>query len=606
MLFAPVGSRAGDVGRRFSAYEDEEDKDMEWAMRTAAFNPGNNAVPRINALRQVLELEQVSEAVESILGPRAKLHPHRQILRAAPGLGADQLWHESWHQESFFGFPSSSRSHFPHWLILLYFPQDTSLDMGPIELLPGSHFFSLRLHQAQAGWNASNYMGSLVDPIPITCKAGTIVLAHYDIWYRILFNRSSETRYIVKFLYVRMEMPSRLMRESSGSFDPLREWNIDYDVDKNIKELIEQLKSDMLSLSLCSRDGARRIVLAFSSCLDHITTEKLISIAEIESTKRIPHVHTLIKLLLQNAKNDVDKDAFSMSDVDTIEKLTDGINSFAERFFSSIYKLVCRKARIVSEYSDAWISLLSWLQDADIPTPFISDSVDLHREAKIITSPLEDPRATQELRFRATYRLSLAEKVNELVSALAVKYPANIAVMYGLCSLRREEARAKAVSLLLDLDDPDQEYRWQILYIVGHLQYFSENLLCFLSGSFSSKDSWVRREAISAIGLMHSCIPDSNLEALLRSCSALFDDTDPLVRMALFLSLSRIGHRAKTVSDKVINALQDSNRYIRCYSIWTLREIVCADSSVSAIAAPLLHELEFQRWCQFTTFSSPS
>ena len=35
----------------------------------------------------------------------------------------------------------SGRQHEPHWVMIMYYPQETTADMGPTQLLPGSQYY---------------------------------------------------------------------------------------------------------------------------------------------------------------------------------------------------------------------------------------------------------------------------------------------------------------------------------------------------------------------------------------------------------------------------------------------------------------------------------
>ena len=99
---------------------------------------GNNLLHAAPALREVcIESPALQAALRQLLGPGYRWHPHcRAHLRQR---GAHTTM---WHVDAYKGTSwSSGRQHEPHWLMVMYYPQATSLAMGPTELLPGSQYY---------------------------------------------------------------------------------------------------------------------------------------------------------------------------------------------------------------------------------------------------------------------------------------------------------------------------------------------------------------------------------------------------------------------------------------------------------------------------------
>jgi hypothetical protein len=77
-------------------------------------------------------------------------------------------------------------------VMAMYYPQATTIELGPTGILPGSQYFyqmdpfgkedSILLEQ----WGTKE--------LPLVCKAGTVVIIHYDIWHRGLFNSGKSNR----------------------------------------------------------------------------------------------------------------------------------------------------------------------------------------------------------------------------------------------------------------------------------------------------------------------------------------------------------------------------------------------------------------------------
>ena len=47
--------------------------------------------------------------------------------------------------------------------------------------------------------------GDEVEGLALTCAAGTVVITHYELWHRATANRSTRTRYMLKFLFARTQ-----------------------------------------------------------------------------------------------------------------------------------------------------------------------------------------------------------------------------------------------------------------------------------------------------------------------------------------------------------------------------------------------------------------
>lgn len=148
-------------------------------------NPGNNILPRIPAIQRVLRDSAIHGALASILGPSYYLHPHRHCHFNPPGSEGQNMHKDSW----------SKRHHRVRWAMAFYYPQDTPVELGPTGIVPGSQY-----HNAAPG-------ADLPGEVPLTGDAGTVVLVHYDLWHRAMPNSSDQKRYMVKFLFTRLDEP---------------------------------------------------------------------------------------------------------------------------------------------------------------------------------------------------------------------------------------------------------------------------------------------------------------------------------------------------------------------------------------------------------------
>ena len=156
------------------------------AIEECGGNPGNNILPMVPDLQQVLDHPRVTGALTSFLGPGYHLHAHRYCHLRPPKTPAQGLHKDSW----------SRRHHRTRWCMALYYPQDTTLDMGPTAVVPGSQYYN-HAPDAEVG-----------DEIALSGDAGTVTIVHYDLWHRGLENSSDRPRYMHKFLFARMEEPS--------------------------------------------------------------------------------------------------------------------------------------------------------------------------------------------------------------------------------------------------------------------------------------------------------------------------------------------------------------------------------------------------------------
>ena len=171
---------------------------------------GNNLLHAAPALRgpAFLESPKLMCALRRLLGPGYRVHPHcRGHLRQRSAKTS------MWHVDAYKGLPwCSGRHHEPRWLMLMYYPQETTAEMGPTQLLPGSQYYrgdSDRHHYSRghipdfgeqlSGWATSIHT--------VTGPPGTIVIMHYDLWHRALASASDLPRLMLKFVVSRSSPP---------------------------------------------------------------------------------------------------------------------------------------------------------------------------------------------------------------------------------------------------------------------------------------------------------------------------------------------------------------------------------------------------------------
>ena len=152
-------------------------------------NPGNDILPRVPDLYQILRDQVVDGALRSLLGADYLVHPHRHCHENPSGSDGQQMHQDSYENDQ------NVRHHRTRWAMAFYYPQQVSLEMGPTAILPASQYFN---SAAQAHRRAE---------LPLCGAAGTVTVVHYDLWHRAMANTSGRHRYMVKFLFTRMSEP---------------------------------------------------------------------------------------------------------------------------------------------------------------------------------------------------------------------------------------------------------------------------------------------------------------------------------------------------------------------------------------------------------------
>lgn len=156
-------------------------------------NPGNNILPRLPQIQQAFDHPTVHGALTSILGPNYLMNPHRHCHLNPSGSPV-----QKWHKDNYV-FDQLIRHPRPRWVLAFYYPQDVTEDMGPTGIIPGKQY-----HHHISNPNADK---TVETSLPICGPAGTVAIVHYDSWHRATANISNKNRYMLKFLFERMEEP---------------------------------------------------------------------------------------------------------------------------------------------------------------------------------------------------------------------------------------------------------------------------------------------------------------------------------------------------------------------------------------------------------------
>ena len=88
------------------------------------------------------------------------------------------------------------------YLQVFYYPQDCPREMGPTEVLPGSHhFYTLQTHMG--------HYGRIQGSQHVVAPAGTIIITVYSIWHRRGDSTATDIRNNLKYNYWRTVPPER-------------------------------------------------------------------------------------------------------------------------------------------------------------------------------------------------------------------------------------------------------------------------------------------------------------------------------------------------------------------------------------------------------------
>ena len=141
----------------------------------------------------VIKHPKVAGAIRSLLGKDFALPPtianHRSVC---PQPGQD------WHLDG-----GAKHDGQLNTLLVFYYPEPCPREMGPTEIVPGSHF----LYTDQSRF--IGHHGRIRGSYHTTASAGTIFLAHYAIWHRRSESWGSGVRNNLKFWYWRTSPPKR-------------------------------------------------------------------------------------------------------------------------------------------------------------------------------------------------------------------------------------------------------------------------------------------------------------------------------------------------------------------------------------------------------------
>ncbi len=159
-------------------------------------NLGNNVLPLIPEIQEIFDHPTVHGAMQGVLGENYVMHSHRYCHFNQQGSEG-----QNFHKDSYEG-DEQIRRHRCRWTMAFYYPQDVTEDMGPTAVLPGSQYY-------ETGESAHQQ-----PDLALTGEAGTVTIVHYDLWHRAMPNSSDKKRYMLKFLFIRLDEPQTPSWES--------------------------------------------------------------------------------------------------------------------------------------------------------------------------------------------------------------------------------------------------------------------------------------------------------------------------------------------------------------------------------------------------------
>lgn len=148
-------------------------------------------------LSQVYDDPAVVSARQSLLGPGNVMHPHNATHLTEGGGSANQVWHK----DPYGPEAAVRHKHAFRICMALYYPQTTTLRLGPTGIVPGRYSHTVL--------SSTHCMAAREIDQPLTVAAGSVVLIHGDTWHRAMKNSaaSGTRRYMLKFYFVRMVEP---------------------------------------------------------------------------------------------------------------------------------------------------------------------------------------------------------------------------------------------------------------------------------------------------------------------------------------------------------------------------------------------------------------
>ena len=188
---------------------------------------------RVNApqINQVVGSTVVDTGLTAILGKDYYSYGHSFLHKSGP---QDQMFHKDaplpW------GTRGGIRSHRPYWILAFYYPQNTTVEIGATQVLPGTQYWNvdredtgntagedrLELSLKRDEFKTSSSLRELdryieqqwltldpeTPPEAVEVEKGSVLLVHFDLFHRGARNVDGSSRYLFKFEFTRMCLPA--------------------------------------------------------------------------------------------------------------------------------------------------------------------------------------------------------------------------------------------------------------------------------------------------------------------------------------------------------------------------------------------------------------
>ncbi|MBT5874570.1 MAG: hypothetical protein HOH43_14215 [Candidatus Latescibacteria bacterium] len=168
------------------------DEINQWVTQFLETHEPTDLLQEDRFIEHVLLNPQAADAVRALLGANFALPTGMANHRVECPADA-----QSWHRDG-----GSRMGYEVNHLQVFYYPQDTPLELGPTEVLPGSHFiFALQHYMA--------HYDRVRGAVQTSAPAGSIFITAYNVWHRRGRSTATGLRNMLKYCYWRMSPPSR-------------------------------------------------------------------------------------------------------------------------------------------------------------------------------------------------------------------------------------------------------------------------------------------------------------------------------------------------------------------------------------------------------------
>nr|CAG4718035.1 unnamed protein product [Naegleria fowleri] len=188
----------------------------------------NHLTTKIPQILHVFSDSTVKKVLTRLLGSDYETLPTTHMHLSERGR-LDQHWHKDDFQDGYIRpvEPPTTLNH----VMAMYYPQDTILEMGPTAIRRGTHFEGYSNDYVPDRYlfdqNQTKYR-----EVSLTCRAGTIVMLHFEIVHRRMKNTLTN-RFMMKFQFRRRQQPptpgsrglSNKMKAIASTIQPYDEVN---------------------------------------------------------------------------------------------------------------------------------------------------------------------------------------------------------------------------------------------------------------------------------------------------------------------------------------------------------------------------------------------